>query len=1251
MSSSSALRKLDRDDIDSSYESLTSIKTPRHQQRNTGGITSISNNASNNTMNNNNNNNFFNIYRNRWRTENHNKDTRTLEDGHEATNDAFFSAQGSFSEPRNRVPERSRTSGGQPEPSSAALSQGFHGSREFQKSEAAGRAAYAEGVMGAGTSAHFYNKPASQRSTKSVSGSKDHRSEEVSIEENFKREGFENAKLRPNKKAVPQKDVGAAIAILSSTPSVSEDNGEEEDGSYGNDYSNDYSNDYDEDYKLQQEKTRGTLLEALSSTSSLRMYDYVDHDSKYNGMPILSSSKTKTRLPATIPLSSLPSSNYNSHSPNQLYPQTNYPPTVHHNDFSAKNSNKGIPQRATKHRDSGTTMVAGGPNTKVRSVSGAPELPVRQSEHTFDPKRAFSSSKVLNSNYPFDAAFNTTLPGLKPPSFVEHEYQDANTKRNRVARKKLARRSVSTPELASLVENWGVETKKGQSKPEFDIEDYVFGPGGRTNDANRSEAKSKNQDYYEPPTTELQLPYLHDLPSFSVLGETDVVPVPIPTRHEFVALYPTSNANGSRAVKLDTDRDTDMNFDTNTSRSTNMIPIPVRLESNTYPTKAQLSQPKPRSHSLQTFQPQNTGNNNSNGNGNNGKSPTLSGLNNGTRFDQPNDYLPAFLSLDPSKMTSSSSSNHLTPLTPSRTLDPSYALNSLPSSKTLDPHATKQVGPKQRDKPKERGSSRSLNRVSLQNILPSTVPKVMPPPLPTFSTDFSTTTRAPKSAAPKDYHSSEDSAESNTTRNIHFHQGSSLESKVRSPDSRRTSEQDRDSEGRPKRDSGKERASKKHQQLLMSISTPDLGREGQWLKNDQRMSQSQSQSFNPKISNGISTANDIHNTNGTTDSQDRNKKKKKKRYISAQELNRQLPPTPSAPSAKPPKGILKHKTHSTSTANSNNPINGSINSNINNKNNNSNSLIQKIDTGFTSPPLIQPYDPVNDYLPQYISRMYSYWRLMQRNPDHDTPSRYCIWVCSHLRHPTLWYHIQPVLDMIDVPYADVRPKSNSNSNSNSTPNSNPVSSSKPNPDLQQQSTLQQHTQRQQLPQLFSSSRQVNSYILYNARGHIKAQEEIARYEFTHLKQPERLPAIVFNASFLRIFNKIKHYYHPDRLAVQYYDRVSERIRGRLGSKFYEIYDFCEAGDNNTNSSINNINNTNNTGSKSRNTGQICEIPGYNSQQLQQDSLALSGIGPPKVSISLERLMQFAEQVDDAYHPICESVRKHARLNIFNRSRG
>lgn len=199
------------------------------------------------------------------------------------------------------------------------------------------------------------------------------------------------------------------------------------------------------------------------------------------------------------------------------------------------------------------------------------------------------------------------------------------------------------------------------------------------------------------------------------------------------------------------------------------------------------------------------------------------------------------------------------------------------------------------------------------------------------------------------------------------------------------------------------------------------------------------------------------------------------------------------------------------------------------------------DTVFIVPPTVNPYDPRKDYLPQWLKKTYMYWRWTLKQTIHDIPQRYAVWILLHLNEPSIRGHVQNVSISADEGQ-------------------------------------------------FQTSADVNSYILKKAAGHIKVQEDLARIEFNKLLQRENVSAIAFNSTFLRIFSKVRHFYHPDKLAIQYYDRLLPRLRKRLNANFYSPY----------NANIN---------------------------------------GVMKSYPTLEGLMLAAEQVDDFYRPLPPIPRK------------
>lgn len=254
-------------------------------------------------------------------------------------------------------------------------------------------------------------------------------------------------------------------------------------------------------------------------------------------------------------------------------------------------------------------------------------------------------------------------------------------------------------------------------------------------------------------------------------------------------------------------------------------------------------------------------------------------------------------------------------------------------------------------------------------------------------------------------------------------------------------------------------------------------------------------------------------------------------YLSPEDLNRQLPPTPTT---SPPKQSHQVAPRTKDFAR----------------------------TIFTVPPIVTPYDPIKDYLPQWLRQTYNYWRWTLNLSAHNIPQRYAVWVSLHLHHSTIWYHVQGVSILADEGK-------------------------------------------------FRTSDDVNKYILRKATGHIKVQEEIARFEFNQLYQPDGLPVIVFNSNFLRIFNKIRHFYHPDRLAIQYYDRLSPKIRRRLNINFYEKYTLPTAASLAYGADELNIRSI---------RGATADTHAY-------------WAAPAKPFISIENLMAAAELADDTYRPL------------------
>lgn len=297
------------------------------------------------------------------------------------------------------------------------------------------------------------------------------------------------------------------------------------------------------------------------------------------------------------------------------------------------------------------------------------------------------------------------------------------------------------------------------------------------------------------------------------------------------------------------------------------------------------------------------------------------------------------------------------------------------------------------------------------------------------------------------------------------------------------------------------------------------------------------------------------------------------------DLNRQLPPIPvsnmtsSSSSSKPPEGRRRRKTDVSATP-GDPRVQFDLTGTTTETSVGESSLSPAV---FVMPPTVNSYDPVKDYLPQWLKRTYNYWRWTLKVSAHNVPQRYAVWVSLHLHHNSIWYHVQAVST-----YADEG--------------------------------------------LFRNSEEVNQYVLRKATGHIKAQEEVARYEFNQLHQPEKVPVIAFNANFLRIFNKIRHFYHPERLAIQYYDRVSPKIRKRLNANFYETYAIPL--------NPNAPGGKNGKGIISGNNGttpkRAADGPGGNYSVPFWFTTTLS---PPKPFISIETLMMAAEQADDSYQPI------------------
>lgn len=347
-------------------------------------------------------------------------------------------------------------------------------------------------------------------------------------------------------------------------------------------------------------------------------------------------------------------------------------------------------------------------------------------------------------------------------------------------------------------------------------------------------------------------------------------------------------------------------------------------------------------------------------------------------------------------------------------------------------------------------------------------------------------------------------------------------------------------------------------------------------------------------------------TNGTHE-----KKRHKHHRVLPNELNRQLPRPPKKEKKKSSSsGIasLNYNIHSIRAGMENHLVEGS----------NRNGGMSSKHAAVTEPPIfkqpkpVEPYDPVNDYLPQYLQRSYTYWRWTLNSPEFNVPKRYAVWISLHLRHSTIWYHIQQVIPMADEGK-------------------------------------------------FASSEEVNAYILRKSTGHIKAQEEIARFEFNQLIQPPRLPVIVFNSNFLRIFNKIRHFYHPDRLAIQYYDRISPNIRNRLNVNFYENYALpgrhhkghktIEDTRNGISSSSRVVGPESSAQARERSERKAKNDTSENSDgavpamKVNPDFWNMSGskLVPAKPFISLEGLMLLAEQVDDVYRPAQETKPKSSIL--------
>lgn len=284
------------------------------------------------------------------------------------------------------------------------------------------------------------------------------------------------------------------------------------------------------------------------------------------------------------------------------------------------------------------------------------------------------------------------------------------------------------------------------------------------------------------------------------------------------------------------------------------------------------------------------------------------------------------------------------------------------------------------------------------------------------------------------------------------------------------------------------------------------------------------------------------------------KSHKKHSRLSHEKLNRQLPPTPTEGSASAQSPAI-HK----SPQEEKSPSSVLITSPIINL---PSSIIPKL---YTVPPTVNPYDPVKDYLPQWLQRTYNYWRWTLKLPQHNVPQRYAVWISLHLSDPSIRYHIQAVSSLAD----DGK---------------------------------------------FKTSDDVNAYLLRQASGHIKAQEEIARQEFNTLRMSDssKMSVVAFNSNFLRVFNKIRHYYHPQRLAIQYYDRVAPRIRQRLNVKFYDRY------------TIPAVNPNTNTVNATSSPGKL----GETANSLVYGGVPVTSSRAPYISI--ESLMSAAEQADDNF---------------------
>lgn len=206
-------------------------------------------------------------------------------------------------------------------------------------------------------------------------------------------------------------------------------------------------------------------------------------------------------------------------------------------------------------------------------------------------------------------------------------------------------------------------------------------------------------------------------------------------------------------------------------------------------------------------------------------------------------------------------------------------------------------------------------------------------------------------------------------------------------------------------------------------------------------------------------------------------------------------------------------------------------------------------SAYVVPPTVNPYDPKRDHLPSWLKRTYMYWRWTLKKTSHDIPQRYAVWIVLHLCDISICYHVQNVPNLADEGR-------------------------------------------------FQTSIEVNDYILKKAAGHIKIQEDFARVEFNRMLQRDNTSVVNFNSKFLRTFNKVKHYYHPERYAIQYFDRILPRLRQRLSVNFYERY--------------------------TTNNGNI----------------------RPHSFPTLEGLMLAAEQVDDFYRPLPPTPKKPGFFEIM-----